>query len=447
MKQNKQTRKIFPGACRSICFLFLILLISLVSQTARAEEQSVERGKIAENRRESFTIAVASDLHLDPEPSGFMVNPLFQYNMEITDALLYDVIRQNADVLFLTGDITNSGGERAHTALIQKLEVAKEQGLQTYVLPGNHDLTKEQTEQFAELYKDFGYADAYSRDTDSLSYSILINTGANSTNSTAGESSDTGASADLLLLMLDTDGYTYRTNGAYLSETSLRWVEEQLKKAADKKYEILVAGHYSILAGQTTDFVGKEALIAILEKYQVPLYLCGHLHQRYVSSQNHLTELVVDQSIAYPCSYALINKTGKNDYQYSPRKIDVSAWAHESRQTSEDLLNFDEYAENIFLERSEETILLLKGKHYLSKRKTRQTIEFFRQVQKEYLDGTLSEHKKEIYKSPGYKTFMKIADGTTYGRWIPTFIENASPYTAGFRLKDNMLLLGTGTKG
>ncbi len=94
--------------------------------------------------------------------------------MEITDALLSDVIRQNADVLLLTGDITNSGGARAHTALSQKLEAAKTQGLQTYVLPGNHDLTKEQTEQFAELYKDFGYADAYSRDLDSLSYSLIL---------------------------------------------------------------------------------------------------------------------------------------------------------------------------------------------------------------------------------------------------------------------------------
>lgn len=159
--------------------------------------------------------------------------------------------------------------------------------------------------------------------------------------------------------MLDTDGYTRRTNGAYLSPKSLEWIENQLKQAAGKKQQILVAGHYSILTGQTTEFTGKEALIALLKKYHVSLYLCGHLHQRCVSSEDTLTELVVDQAIAYPCSYALLNIEENSHYKYSPRKIDVSAWAHETKQISQDLLNFDEYLEKVFNERCEETVRLL----------------------------------------------------------------------------------------
>lgn len=414
---NRKNASLNPSVI--IALFILLILLLFCHQTVQAAE-TPQRGQT-----KSLTIAVASDLHLNPENNyGVVVNPLVYYNMEITDALFYDAIRQKADILLLTGDLTEAGGEKAHRTLVQKLRKAKAAGLRTYVLPGNHDLTKGEAEQFSELYKEFGYADACSRDTDSLSYSLLPN----------GD-----AAGSLMLLMLDTDGYTMRTNGAYVSDITLEWIEEQLKQAQKKQLQVLGAGHYSLLTGQTTEFTGDKELTALLKKYQVPLYLCGHLHGRKVSSDQNLTELVTEQLTAYPCSYALLNAEGDNAYRYNPRRIDVSSWARETGQTSPDLLDFDTYAENVFLERSEETIRLLKSKQYLSRRKTKQAIEFFRQVQKEHLQGTLPAHKKEILKSPGYKAFMKIAEGTTYGRWIPEYIESASPYTGGFQLRGYQL--------
>ncbi len=414
MTYKKDYLATYPGIQRLLCRIILLLFLCIGHKTVWAESET-----------RFLTIAVASDIHLNPDNQyGVVTNPLVFYNMEIADALIYDAIHQNADILLLTGDNTDAGGNQSHQALIQKLRTAKTQGLRTYVLPGNHDLSAEGAEQFAKLYQEFGYADAYSRDSDSLSYSLIV---------------DDYDSDTLMILMLDTDGYSRRTNGAYVSDITLEWIEEQLKQASEKKLDLLVAGHYPLLTEHVTDFTGKEALIALLREYQVPLYLCGHLHGRSVSYDKGLTELVVDQVTSYPCSYALINMEADHSLRYSPRKIDVSDWAHETKQQSPDLLNFEDYSENLFNERCEETVLLLKGEKYLFQSTTKKAIEFFKQVQKEYLLGTLSDHKKEIMKGSGYKAFMKIADGTTYGRWIPKHIESATPYTAGFYLKDHRI--------
>ena len=400
-------------------FIFSVF-VSVFVLTRNVQAENIQQPN--HNTQSNLTIAIASDLHLDPENQyGGVVNPLVLYNMDIIDAMLYDVVKQQADILLLCGDITNSGRVKQHEALTTKLRTAEEQGVKIYVLPGNHDIGEGEAELFVSYYEDFGFSEAYSRDTDSLSYSVIL--------------------GDLMILMLDTDGYSRRTGGAYVSNATLSWIEEQLQLAADQNLQVLTAGHYSLLTGQSTEFVGQDSLAALLEKYRVPLYICGHLHQRNVTSGNHLTELVVEQVLSYPCGYALLHQEGENEYHYSSRAIDVTAWAKATGQTNPELLNFNEYEEKVSRERSRETVEALKGNQKTSKKKIEQATEFLWSIQQEYLQGTLYDHKKEIEKDPGYKAFMKLADGTTYGRWIPVFLEKAGPYTAGFYLKDNQLTI------
>lgn len=406
-KSWKKKRKV----CSGIICLFLFLFYGSTYAAQNDASAGIEK---------TLSIAMASDLHLDPENRyAGMVNPLVMYNMDIVDALFFDVIQQKADLLLLCGDITNAGRMTQHEALVQKLKTVEDAGIPVFVLPGNHDIGEGEAELFSQMYAEFGFQDACSRDTDSLSYSIVLD--------------------DLLILMLDTDGYTNRTDGAFLSDITLTWIHEQLKQAKEKKQQVLVAGHYSLLTGQSTEFTGQGELLYLLEEYEVPLYVCGHLHQRNVSSANSLSELVVEQVSAYPCSYALLYKEGENEYRYTPRRIDVNAWAKETGQTSSELLDFNTYEETVFRERCEETVQLLKGDKWISGKKMKQATDFFRDVQQEYLEGSLYDHKEDFLKHPGYKIFMTLAEGTTYGRWMPVFLENAGPYTAGFVLKDHQL--------
>ena len=127
------------------------LCLLLTALCAPAAARQIEEG-------EPFTIAVAADLHVNPanRDTG-LINPLVPYNLEITDALLWDAAGSGADVLLLCGDITNQGRLVQHEALTEKLRRAEESGLTVYVLPGNHDIGDTGTDAFARLYEDFGY--------------------------------------------------------------------------------------------------------------------------------------------------------------------------------------------------------------------------------------------------------------------------------------------------
>ena len=179
---------------------------------------------------EGLRIAVASDLHFNPDVSENAYDQgTVKYNTQLTDALLYDVESEGADVLLLTGDLVNSGKTEHHRALAEKLHSASDAGIAVYVLPGNHDLAPIGQQEFATLYGEFGYNDAYSRDSASLSYCIMR--------------------SDVCLLMLDTGGYPADTidlpdaprredDTAFLSESTLQWahrmLQDELRAYADQ---------------------------------------------------------------------------------------------------------------------------------------------------------------------------------------------------------------------
>ena len=59
---------------------------------------------------EGLRIAVASDLHFDPDNTNKKAGlGAVAYNPELIDALLFDAAAQGAEVLLLTGDLVNLG--------------------------------------------------------------------------------------------------------------------------------------------------------------------------------------------------------------------------------------------------------------------------------------------------------------------------------------------------
>ena len=71
-------------------------------------------------------IAVASDLHFDPDNTNKKANlGAVAYNPELVDALLSDAAEQGAELMLLTGDIVNLGrrdrAEGPHAAALHPL--------------------------------------------------------------------------------------------------------------------------------------------------------------------------------------------------------------------------------------------------------------------------------------------------------------------------------------
>lgn len=365
-------------------------------------------------------IAVAADLHLNPvNRDEGIVNPLVPYNMQIVDAFLWDAERSGADVVLLCGDMTNQGRLVQHEALVEKLRKAEEGGLEVYVLPGNHDIGEVSTGQFAQLYADFGYDDAYSRDEDSLSYSVLL--------------------GQRLLLMLDTNGYTGYRDTACLTEATLGWMEKQLILAREKGWQVIAAGHYPICTSHSTPVIGKEEAVRLLEAYGVSLYLSGHLHKRCVTVQGGLTELVVDQTIFYPCCYAGLYLEGGDAYRYEPRKIDVSGWAEQYGEGDQNLLRFDAYQNRLEQQRCLGIVERLRRGRQITREEQEQAEDFFYKLSVCREWGTLSRYADLLRAHPGYEILINLGEGTIYSRWIPSVLDDAVPYTTGFVLKKGQI--------
>ncbi|MGN0777115.1 MAG: metallophosphoesterase family protein [Candidatus Ventricola sp.] len=391
----------------------LCLVLTMLCAHAPAQQDAWRDGKT-----EALRIAAATDLHVNPTLRYTnVVNPLEPFHLQIVDAFLWDAGQRGTDVILLLGDNTNQGRLTQHEALVEKLRAAEENGMTVLVLPGNHDIGEVSPDQFAELYADFGYGEAFSRDSTSLSYSVLR--------------------GRQMFLMLDTNGYDNLMSSAYLTDETLSWARQQLDSARQMGCQVIAAGHYPLCTSHSTEFVGKEKAIRLLEEYGVQLYLCGHLHKRCVTVQGNLTELVVDQTISYPCCYA--DLTADSGVVYQPHSIDVSAWASQFAADSPDLLQFDAYQRRLEQERCCMIVEKLKQDQSISREDQRLAEDFFFQMMDYRAHGTLSRYADALKAHPGCKIMVRLGEGTIYSRWIPSVLSDAVPYTTGFMLRDGKL--------
>ena len=380
-------------------------------------------------------IAVASDLHFNPDHRPEGDEPLqAAYSLELVDALLWDAKRQGADLLLLTGDLCNGGKPHRHEGLIEKLRAAEKEGLPIYVVPGNHDLAPIKQTDFAALYADFGFKEAYSRDSASLSYCVVRD--------------------GLMLLMMDTAGYSTgaidlpdtpgpSSENPFFSEVTLRWAEEMLQKASEENLHALAAGHYNLLPEISRDPTSNgyylengERFAALLRRYHVPLYLSGHMHIRAVYQEEGLTELLTEYLLAYPTAYSVLDVTDAG-IAYTPRRIDVDAWAAATGQTDARLLNFAQWQQNGLWQYSVDNVDYMSSRNPLSAKEKEQAVEFFYRVMDAYWRGELADERESLVTLPGYAPFFRCAEGYAYGWWLKDLIDTATPLVKGFSVSWN----------
>ena len=143
------------------------------------------------------TIWLATDLHYQsPQMTDFQSafdtytmgndGTIVPYLDEITEAFLEEVRTAHPSALVLSGDLSQNGEKANHEALAEKLERVQAAGIPVLVIPGNHDINHPwaatyfddqvspaegtSSEEFYQIYHKFGYDQAVSRASDSLSY-------------------------------------------------------------------------------------------------------------------------------------------------------------------------------------------------------------------------------------------------------------------------------------
>lgn len=323
---------------KRIIALGALLLLAVLILGIGAAVRGTEQQKTAE-------VIIATDLHyLSPELTdhGALFKRLVEnadgkaveYCEEIVDAFVEQVIAQKPDALILSGDLTFNGEKQSHEALAGKLQSVRTAGIPVFVIPGNHDLGNYMAasfegesykhvenvmpQQFAEIYRDFGYDAALSRDENSLSYMAKL-------------------SPSLGLLMVDVNGC--RTPGS-ITEGTLDWVEQQLAAAESEGMRVLSVSHQNLLQHSplfSTGFVmyRSEQLLELLERYDVICHFSGHMHTQHIAqSANGFTEFVTSSMLVPPLQYGELS-LGETSANYQTRPVELSA-------------EIGEYAKNFF---------------------------------------------------------------------------------------------------
>lgn len=297
------------------------------------------------------TIMMASDLHYmsastHDEGAAFwkMVDAddgkLNQYSEEMIDALVEEAIAKQPSALVLSGDITLNGERINHEELAKKLRKVQEAGVPVAVIPGNHDINNKNAatyfgdkrkeaeylhsgEEFWEIYHEFGYDQSPNRDPDSLSYVFPVDAGH-------------------WLLMIDSCQYEdYNHVNGRLKPETLAWLEVHLKVAKEHGVRVLPVAHHNLLSESRLyktecTLENYDEVTALFERYEVPLYVSGHLHAQRIKKHKPepgtpmdaygISEIVLSPYSMPPNQYGELSWTEDGDMVFETRRVDVSAY-------------------------------------------------------------------------------------------------------------------------
>ena len=291
--------------------------------TVKPPEQKFEEG---------CRILLASDIHylsrgLTDFGDGFKYKvehgdgKVVNYIWEITDAFIEAVKKEDPDLVILSGDLTLNGERDSHLDFAKKLKEIEDAGIPVIVIPGNHDINNTAAAQFtgaqalgtahigpddfAEIYRDFGYDEAVSRDTASLSYVYQID--------------DYNRA-----LMLDTCQYEpYNQVGGMIREETYDWIENQMEDAWDLGMNVIPVGHHNLLDEsevyvEDCTIEHSEQLIDQLDSWDVPLFLSGHLHVQHFMREDEdygIYEIVTSSLATPPCQYGMLHYGDDGSFQ------------------------------------------------------------------------------------------------------------------------------------
>ena len=376
-------------------------------------------------------IVIMTDIHylspgLTDMGSGFqnMVEhgdgKLTNYIWEITDAAFEQIQLLSPDVLIITGDLTLEGERESHEALARKLDEVEKNGIDVVVLPGNHDINnpsassyegsaRRPTEQvtpgeFAEIYEEFGYGQAWSRDPYSLSYTYDLD-------------------PSTRLMMLDSCQYDRGNKvGGMIKTETYEWIEDQLEESMEDGVFLLPAAHHNLLEESKVysadcTIEHSEELVELLENYNIRLFISGHLHVQHFMQHMGIGiwEIVTSSLATPPCQYGVLEYMDDGSFSYRTEQVDMEKWARKYHVEDENLLNFNTYSP-MTLKR----IFYNQAYDAMKDSREEETGSLFVELteeEKEQMSLVYGELSAAYYAGKAYEVAEEIVEEPAYGMW------------------------------
>lgn len=312
-------------------FIAILLTLSLVFSLFAVSASA------AEEEAEVISYAVASDLHFnfpDETLEWFSEDPIYGYAnrraaMENESGLIIDEFLNqcaeddNIQFVLISGDLADNGkGDYTeHVAVAEKLkDFESKTGKSVYVIPGNHDVCNPSEDddtdlaRFMEIYADFGYDKALTRDLPYASYTADL-----------GEK--------YRLIALDSNDPSKSTEDG-MNEHKVQWVIDQAEQAyKDGKYPILMMHHNLLdhLPMQrllSHDFIIRNHTLTA-ERWAnagIKLVFSGHEHcsdaTTYTSTTgNTISDFATTSLTMYPLQYRYMEMS-EDTLTYEAKTVD-----------------------------------------------------------------------------------------------------------------------------
>lgn len=399
--------------------IFILFLFSLTGCADSTKTKIVSGSDI--------TFFVATDVHYLAESltddgeayQKFITNSdgrQLNYISEIVDAFANDIKKKKPDVLIVSGDLTNNGEKESHLDLAKKLKKVEEGGTSVVVIPGNHDILNPfargfkgskqykvdyiNEKDFKNIYKEFGYSEAISSDSNTLSYLAA-------------------PSEEVWLLMLDTARYKDnieknqpRLDGE-INKGTLEWIKKCSDLAKKNNAELIAVMHHNLIDHSEAIHEGytinnSETALKLFESFGIKLTLTGHTHvqdiKSYSKEQYKVYDVVTSALVAYPQKYGVLKYSPKAGYDYSTASVDVENWSKEIGLKDKNLNSFkaysEEYYKNEIYKRTYQRLLM--DDSYTTE-EVKLMAETSALIRVNFLGGTAKLNKEEIINSRGYK--------------------------------------------
>jgi DNA repair exonuclease SbcCD nuclease subunit len=280
-------------------------------------------------------IVVVSDIHYLSESLMDNGSEIQKYernsakNIRDIPAILHevqsDLENHPPDVLLIAGDLTKDGELQSHLDIKQRLDKLAALGTRIFVIPGNHDISYPHAvgydgdktfgvpnispDAFAGIYRNYGFAQAFSRDTASLSYAVPLD-------------------SSTWLLAIDSNRYKEYTNnsissGRILPETE-KWIIGLLDEAKQKNITVFGMMHHGLVEHFMyqdlfyPDYIVSDwkRLAAIFADRGMKVVFTGHFHANDIAAYdsadgNKIYDIETGSLSSFPFPYRKLVWDGK----------------------------------------------------------------------------------------------------------------------------------------
>ena len=283
-----------------------------------------------------YRVMLLSDIHVmspelvtDPNNASYQKmigndRKLLKYSYDIFKTYCDTIKALHPDLVLIPGDLTKDGELLSHQAVAEGLQQLLDEGIPSLVIPGNHDIESQMAraydydgvkmaetitiDQFAEIYRNFGYGEGMDRDPSSLSYVCEPIPG-------------------LVLIAIDdsrvpSKGIDRISDMEFgrITQATLDWVVEKADEARRQDKRVLAMVHHQMMEhfnGQTSFFGSSvtehgDSIARIFAAHGIKAVFTGHMHIPNASKlwsvdrKDSIYDISSASTISYPSHYRML---------------------------------------------------------------------------------------------------------------------------------------------